>query len=64
MFPQPAPRGPGVPAGTKKARFGGRKGPRQTGLAATTECEDRSDAAETEEATNSKEEEEEVAVMG
>lgn len=47
MFPQPAPRGPGEPAGTKKAWVGGRKGPRQTGQAATTECEDGSDAVET-----------------
>lgn len=39
-FPQPAPRGPGVPTGTKKARFGSKKGPRQTGQAATTEYQD------------------------
>lgn len=39
-FPQPAPRGLGVPTGTKKARFGSKKGPRQTGQAATTEYQD------------------------
>lgn len=41
VFPRPTPRSLGVPARTKKALFGGRKGPRQTGQAATTECEDK-----------------------